>query len=300
MSGNPAGPIVVGVDGSVSALHAVRWAAAGARERRRELRLIHAIDDVSLNYPRPLPTRQDLRGALAERGRRLLLAAQDAAREVAPKLAAKIELSYENPVTTLLAESRSASMLVLGTSGLRRLGRIMTGSVSIALAARAECPVALVRGHLAEDAPPTEGPVVVGVDGSPSSEDAIAIAFEEASWRNAPLLALHSWDDGFLSAVFEETRLVLDKPAVEEHERELLAQRLAGWQEKYPDVHVDRAVTRGRPQERLLDVADRARMIIVGCRGRGGFKGMVLGSTSQNVMSYALCPVIVARHHRHN
>jgi len=298
MSEKPAGPIVVGVDGSDAALHAVRWAAAEARQRRRGLRLVHAINDVSLSYPRALPTRQDLRGVLRMRGQRLLRAARDVAREVAPEIDLHLELSYDGPTPVLLAESASASLLVLGTKGLRPVGRILTGSVSVALAARAECPVALVRGHVAEEAPPTEGPVVVGVDGSPASEEAIGIAFEEASWRKTPLVALHSWDDAFLAGVFEETRWTLDKPAVEEHERELLAQRIAGWQEKYPDVRVDRVVVRGHPAERLLDVADGAQLIVVGSRGRGGLVGMVLGSTSQSVMSYALCPVIVARHHR--
>lgn len=70
MSGNSAGPIVVGVDGSDAALHAVRWAAVEATHRRRELRLVHAIDDVSLSYPRPLPTREDLHGMLRMRGQR--------------------------------------------------------------------------------------------------------------------------------------------------------------------------------------------------------------------------------------
>ena len=297
MSGNSAGPIVVGVDGSDAALHAARWAAAEAAQRHRELRLVHAIDDVALSYPRPLPTTEDLHGVLRMRGRRLLRAARDAVHEVAPGLTPHVELSRTGAAATLLEESETASLLVLGTPGLRPLGRVFVGSVSIAVAAHAQCPVALIRGHVAEDAPPTEGPIVVGIDAAPSSEDAIALAFEEASWRQAPLIAVHCWNDAFLAAVFEEMRWTLDRPAIEECERELLAQRLAGWREKYPDVTVERRVVRGRPAEALLDVADRAQLIVVGSRGLGGFTGMLLGSTSQAVMSYALCPVLVARHH---
>jgi nucleotide-binding universal stress UspA family protein len=184
---------------------------------------------------------------------------------------------------------------VLGTPGLSRLGRVLVGSVSVALAAHAPCPVTLVRPHVGDDEPPAEGPVVLGVDGTPAGEEAIAAAFEEASWRGARLTAVHCLHEAFLSAVFEENRWTMDGPATEEHERELLAQRLAGWQEKYPDVVVDRVVPAGRPAERLLDFADRAQLLVVGSRGLGGFRGLALGSTSQALMSYALCPVLVAR-----
>src|SRR5437764_284809 len=100
------------------------------------------------------------------------------------------------------------------------------GSASVALAAQAECPVALVRPHVADDAPPDRGPVVLGVDGAPAGEDAIAIAFEEASWRQAPLVAIHCWHTGFLAEVFEEGGWTMDTIAIERHECELLAQRL--------------------------------------------------------------------------
>ncbi|TVT21629.1 universal stress protein [Amycolatopsis rhizosphaerae] len=298
MAGNSTGPIVVGVDGSLAALHAVRWAAAEAAQRHRGLRLVHATDDVSVDYPRPAPTTADLHHVLRMRGQHLLRAARDAAVEAAPGLDPQLELSHSGAAATLVGESAAASLLVLATAGLRPLGRTFAGSVSISAVAHAHCPVALIRGHVAEESPPATGPVVVGVDGSPSSEEAIGVAFEEAAWRGTALVAVHAWDDSFLAEVFEEGRWKLDREAVEEHERELLAQRLAGWQEKYPDVPVERVVVAGRPAERLLDLADHAQLMVVGSRGRGGFAGMLLGSTSQAVMSYALCPVLVARHHR--
>lgn len=290
------GAVVVGVDGASAMPQAVRWAAEEANRRGRPLRLVHATDELSLNYPHVMPTSEDLRGVLRVRGQRLLRTARDAAREAAPGIEPELVLGREGPAATLLEASRTATLLVLATPGLRPLGRFVAGSVSIALAAHASCPVALVRGHVAEDAPPTDGPVVVGIDGSPASEEAVAAAFEEASWRNAPLVAVHTWDDAFLATVFEETHWPLDQSAIDEREREVLGERLAGWQEKYPDVAVERVVTRGRPASALLDLADGAQLIVVGSRGRGGFAGMLLGSTSQAVMSYALCPVLVARH----
>ncbi|OXM45424.1 universal stress protein [Amycolatopsis alba] len=295
MPGHSGNVVVVGVDGSTSATMAVRWAAKQAQRRHAELRLVHAIDDESLGYPRALPTRENLAEMIRMRGHRLLRQARDAAKEVATSVQISLVLRHEKSLQALEAMSEDASLLVLGTEGIRPLGRLLVGSVSIALAARAACPVALVRPHVAEEVPPELGPVVVGVDGSPASETALALAFEEASWRNATLVALHCWDDAFLSAIFEETQWTLNRADVEEQEREVLSERLAGWREKYPDVGVERVVVRGRPADELLKYGDRAQVLVVGSRGRGGVAGMLLGSTSQAVMSYALCPVVVAR-----
>ncbi|GAB2794667.1 universal stress protein [Amycolatopsis magusensis] len=287
--------VVVGVDESATSMNAVRWAAAVAAQRNRELRLVHVIDDILLSLPRPLPTQENLHEVVLARGHRLLAKAREAAREVAPEVKLHVELARGRAMDVLRGESETAGLLVLGTPGLRPLGRFLVGSVTIALSAHAACPVAVVRAHVGEDAPPAEGAVVVGVDGSPSSEQAIEVAFEEASWRGAPLVAVHSWDEPFIAAIFEEARLLLDRPLVEAHEREVLSQRLAGWREKFPEVHVDPVVARGSASERLLEYADRAQLLVVGSRGRGGLSGMLLGSTSQTVLSYALCPVIVAR-----
>ncbi|QFU89630.1 universal stress protein [Amycolatopsis sp. YIM 10] len=287
--------VVVGIDETAPSMNAVRWAASLAAQRNRELRLVHVVDDIMLTLPRSLPTQENLHDVVLARGHRLLAKARDAAREVAPEVRLHVELARGRAVDVLRRESETARLLVLGTPGLRPLGRFLVGSVTIALAAHAACPVAVVRPHAADDLPPADGPVVVGVDGSASSEQAIGLAFEEASWRGAPLVALHSWDEPFVAAIFEEARLLLDRPMVEAHEREVLSQRLAGWQEKFPEVHVDPMVARGSASERLLDYADRAQLLVVGSRGRGGLSGMLLGSTSQTVLSYALCPVIVAR-----
>ena len=274
--------LLVGVDGSAGALAAVRWAARVARERRLGLRLVHALPDLPAPYPRTDPTYEQLLEAAGAQGRATLAEARDAASGVDVETV----LRAERAADALIAESGDAAMLVLGTPGLRPLGRVLVGSVTVALAAHAQCPVALIRPHAGEDEPPADGPVVVGIDGSPVSEAAIAVAFEEASWRGARLIAVHCrhrdgwWDTG---------------TAAEEYERELLAQRLAGWPEKYPDVAVDREVVAGRAAERLLDFADRAQLLVVGSRGRGGFSGLALGSTSQALMSYALCPVVMAR-----
>jgi len=137
---------------------------------------------------------------------------------------------------------------------------------------------------------------VVGVDGSPTSEAAIAMAFEEASLRNVDLVAVHAWTDFSSDYSYAYAhQFLMDWNRVETEEQELLAQRLAGWQEKYPDVMVHRAVTRDRPVHHLLEHAAQAQLLVVGSRGRGGFSGMLLGSTSQALIYHAPCPLLVVR-----
>lgn len=279
-------PIVVGADGSVAATCALRWAAAEAAHRDRPLRIVHAVDLESADHPRYQPSH--LREMELMRAERLLRSAREVVREENSALVPDLAVVRGKVAEVLRDESSSASLLVLGGHSPRALDRFFVGAVIPALAAHAQCPVVAVRVHVAEDLPPTEGPVVVGVDHLPASEDAVAIAFDEAASRGARLIAMHCWDD-------HEDHWPLDRAELEAHEADLLAQRLKIWQEKYPDVQVERRVEVGRPSERLLDLADRAQLIVVGSRGRGGLAGLLLGSTSQTVLSRALCPVLVAR-----
>ncbi|GAA4545017.1 universal stress protein [Amycolatopsis samaneae] len=294
MSGDPK-PIVVGVDGSASALRAVGWAAAEARRRHVLLSLVHVVDEAPLAAVRFVPRYDEVVRIASMRGRRLLRQARDLARQAEPTVAQSEHLLRGTVSGWLRTESEDASLLVLGTEPAGAIGRLVAGSVAIDLAAHASCPVVLVRSHVAEDEPPETGPIVVGVAGTPASEAALAFAFEEAALRRTGLVVVHSLDDRLLVTLFEEGKRQLDHTAVEKHEDQALADRLAGWREKYPDVSVDRIVVRGRPATRLLDLADRAQLLVVGGRGRGGFTGLLFGSTSQDVLSRALCPVVVVR-----
>jgi len=132
-------------------------------------------------------------------------------------------------------------------------------------------------------------PVVVGVDGSPASELATAIAFDEASRRKAELVAVHTWmnhADFYVDVAWD---------AVATQAEEELAQRLAGWSERYPEVIVRRVVGQDNPVSRLLKESSRAQLLVVGSHGRGGFAGLLLGSVSSALAHASRIPVIVAR-----
>ncbi len=133
-------------------------------------------------------------------------------------------------------------------------------------------------------------PVLVGIDGSPASESAAAVAFDEASRRRVGLVVLHAWSD---VDVLEWPDL--DWPAAQSISERMLADRLVRWQEQYPDVKVRRIVTRDQPTRQLIAHSAEAQLLVVGSRGRGGFDDMLVGSVSEAVALLAKTPVIVTR-----
>ena len=283
--------VAVGIDGSHSARRAVRWAAAEADRRRARLRLVTAFGWEADQVVHPELV-QRYRDILLDRARSRLREAAAAAEREVPDIELEQQLIVGHAIPVLSDEARRAQLVVIGDSGLGRVDGLLVGSVAVALAAHASCPVVVVRGTDQEPSATEALPVVVGGDESPTSEAAIAFAFEAAAARQVPLVAVHTW-----GGLVAEPALapLLDWEAIEANERQLLSERLAGCAEKYPDVQVERLVTRGRPAHSLLEQAARAQLVVVGSRGRGGFSGLVLGSVSHAVLHRAPCPVAVVR-----
>jgi nucleotide-binding universal stress UspA family protein len=154
----------------------------------------------------------------------------------------------------------------------------------------AHCPVAIVHAEKSQTID-RSSPVLLGIDGSPASEAATSLAFDEASRRQVDLVALHAWSDVGIAPILGK-----NWRENEEEGHEVLAERVAGWQEQYPDVHVVRRIVCDKPARWLVDESQHAQLVIVGSRGRGGFPGMLLGSVSSAVAQSAKSPVIVVRH----
>lgn len=284
------GPVVVGTDGSEPATRAVEWAADLAVRGNRTLRIVHAFTYTQGFYGGDLPANPEVYQAIHDEGRQLLddVAARVAAR--APELPIETEMPLQGSIPLLVEESERAAVLVVGTSGRGGFTGMLVGSTSVSLAVHAQCPVVVVRGD--GDGLTGDGPVVVGVDGSGIAASAVGMAFREASLLGAPLVAVHAWadveHDWGVPGMGEDS-------AREETEQVVLSEALAGWPERYPDVPVERVVVAGRPRQHLLERSRSARLLVVGSRGRGGFRGMMLGSTSQALIHHANCPVMVVR-----
>ncbi len=287
--------IVVGVDDSAAAKVAVQWAARDAELRKIPLTLVHAISpEVATWLDIPLPP--GLARWQTDHGRRVL---DDALKIVAEASAhggpaeVRTEVLPSAAVPTLVDLSKDAELVVTGSQGSGRWPGRLLGSVSSGLLRHAHCPVAIIHDEDPLMPHPAQAPVLVGIDGSPASELATAIAFDEASRRNVALIALHAWSDVDVSEWPG-----VDWPATQSMAEEVLAERLAGWQERYPDVKVYRMVVRDQPARQLIERSEVAQLIVVGNRGRGGFAGMLVGSVSETVAQMARMPVIVARESR--
>ncbi|SDZ36153.1 Nucleotide-binding universal stress protein, UspA family [Amycolatopsis xylanica] len=288
--------VVAGVDGSPESDLAVRWAARIAAQRRLPLHIVHAIHVAGLYYGG---------GGMSGVGAFIALAQEDAAkmmnesialaRAVGPNLTVTSEMPSIAASSALIELSRDAKLVVVGKSGRGEFTGMLVGSTAAAVISHAHCSVAVIRHRPDVLAVPAGGPVVVGVDAGPNSDHAIALAFEEASQRRAPLVALHAWSDVTYDSTGGATRVPVQWESIEEDERRAFAERMAGWGEKYPDVEVHRELVRDRPRHALLEQAEKAQLVVVGSRGRGGFRGMLLGSTSQALVHFAACPVLVAR-----
>ncbi|KWX68772.1 universal stress protein [Mycobacterium sp. NAZ190054] len=282
--------IVVAVDGSAASRVAVDWAARSASMRRVPLTLAHVLPGAVMQSWIQAPLPQAYFEDEQEEARRILADARTVAEAAA---AHPIEIGEAvlagQPVAALVDVAREADMLVAGSRGKGKWERRLLGSVSTGLVQHAHCPVAVIHDEDPVIPHPAQAPVVVGVDGSPASERATAIAFDEASRRGVGLVAVHTWSD----AGYELPGAGWSE--VQPEEDMLLAERLAGWQERYPDVDVRRVVCRDQPAHRLLEESANAQLLVVGSHGRGGFVGMLLGSVASQVVQSARGPVIVAR-----
>ena len=286
--------IIVGVDGSPQSGAALRWAVAEAAMRDEELTIVHVSPPIGGGWSglglsgRPLTEETfewQQKGA-----QRLIEDALRTARDCAG--AAPLQISTEvlsaSVAPTLIDLTKQARMIVVGSSGKGALSRALLGSVSTALIHHAHCPVAILHAEVSPEH--RDGPVVVGVDLSPASERAIALAFEEASRRHAELVALHACsDDEFVE------HAPIPWSAISANLDDALARDLAGWQERYPDVVVRRKIVRVNPALNLLEESESAQLVVLGSHGRGGFAGMLLGSVSSAVVHAITAPVMVAR-----
>jgi nucleotide-binding universal stress UspA family protein len=283
--------ILVAVDGSVESDAAVGWAAREAVMRDADVTLMHVIAPVVVGWPvRYL--RASFNESQEENARQVIGQAQKTVRtslEDAEPPAVRTEVQRSAVAVTLINASRNAQLVVVGSRGMGGIGRVVLGSVSNGLVHYAHCPVVIVHGSQAHERDRTS-PVLLGIDGSPASEAATELAFDEASRRGVDLVALHAWSDVGVFPI-----LGMDWHQYEDEGHEVLAERLAGWQERYPDVHVRRRVVCDQPARWLLDESEHAQLVVVGGRGRGGFKGMLLGSVSTAVAQGAKAPVVVVR-----
>ncbi|MEU8524073.1 universal stress protein [Streptomyces sp. NPDC048629] len=271
--------ILLGIDPREQSIPALVWAAAEAERRGLALRLVVVVPPAHDRVRYDALAHQS---ALRRHAESAIDNAEDLVRELHGGLRIATERVNGVPATVLRDLAAHAALVVVGSRRLGRAAEVFSeGSVVVPLAARAECPVVVVRVPEHAVHPPT---LVVGVDGSESSRAAVDFAVEETSLREARLRAVWVWPPSVLA--HEDVAGGLAE------RRRLLAESVAGWAQRYPDLAISQQVVRGHPVEQLALASQESLALVVGRRGRGGYSGMRLGSTVHGLLHRAMCPVI--------
>lgn len=282
------GRVVVGFDGSDSSTTAARWAADEARSRGRGLALVHAIlpPVTTGGLGVGLPPSLDLIEQLERQAKDQL----DSVASTFEGLDVTTHIPVGAPSAAMLEASETADLLVIGSRGRGGFTGLLLGSVGAQVAAHSACPVAVIRQPAAEGA---RG-VVVGIDGSPAAEAALAFAFDEASHHGWTLVALHAWDvPSYDLLIVPNGPVPVPLADVADDEVRLTAEVLAGFRDDYPDVDVEERLVRGPAVQSLVAASGNAAMVVIGTHGHGPAMGALLGSVSNGLLHKAKVPVVV-------
>jgi nucleotide-binding universal stress UspA family protein len=282
-------PVVAGVDGSESSVAAAVYAALEADRRGRALLLVHATPWSAGRTPAAGPAAPF--GRLLEDGAEVLLRdAEAAVRAHTDGTQVRTAVLDDHPVPALARLSAEASLVVLGRRGIAGVPGVLAGSTASGLVHHARCPL-IVLPEDVDDSSPERRPVVVAVEGHPDDEEVLSFGVAEAALRGTDVVAVHAWRDVTMEAAIGGFGSFVDWTGVEAEERRLLAEAVAGWLDKEPDVALREVVVRVRPVPALLDEAGSAEMLVVGHRHRGVFAR--IGSTVHGLLHRAPCPLAV-------
>jgi nucleotide-binding universal stress UspA family protein len=214
-------------------------------------------------------------------------------RQTRPDLDVDARVEFGRPAEVLGMVAGQEDLVVIGSSGRTAVPRALLGSTAAGLVHTCDRPIVVVRG--AGDVSAHGGRVVVGVDGSGTSDRAVGFAFDFAARHGCELVAVHAWSDLPMDALEPVRAWDEDWATLRHHGERLLTGALSPHQERYPGVEVRRVVEFDRPAHALLQHADGAVLLAVGSHGRGTVRSVLLGSVSHAVIYHAPCPVAVLR-----
>ena len=288
----PPEAVIVGIDGSDRDATCLRWGAGAATRLGKPLHLLHAHDTAAeLAAGDPLGSR-----ALVILPRltddTILTDALAKARRDWPDLSITGSEPWTSPERALIDASTDAYLVVVGSRRISGLRRLILGRSALAVAMHSACPVVLLPEGARTDA---EGPVVVGVDGSDHSRLAARRALWIAQVRGTSVRVVTSWYVEIVDGVVVTTPGTPAWVAVEARHRAAAEEVMASVREEYAAVPYEIVVRRGAAPEVLTAESAGASLLVLGSRGRGGFRGMLLGSVAHKVLETVTSPVMVVR-----
>jgi nucleotide-binding universal stress UspA family protein len=278
--------IIVGYDRSSGAKAAASWALGEAERTGAPVEFFYGFEwpewmPASSMVPAPAvwpggEIELEIKGMMAE--------AVKIAQEAHPTVRTTTSVVHAGTAATLIDRSAEASMIVLGSRGHSAVTGLL-GSVSVAVSAHARCPVVVVRGDAAATAP-----VVAGVDDSAASHAALAVAVEQAVARGVALRVIRAWAP--VTGLWENTAMVTR--TITDEERRPFDDLVNEWRTKSPDLEISAEAVVEHPAAALALASTTAQLLVVGTRGRGALRGMLLGSVSQHVLRHSACTVVIA------
>jgi nucleotide-binding universal stress UspA family protein len=282
-------PILVGYDGSPQAQAALDWALDEAARHAAPIRLVYVYEWTTPVVPVPFGTAWPDR-TVRHRATAMVDRAVAQARRARPGLDIDSIVSDGMVTQALCGMSGHARLLVLGNRGIGGFKGLLAGSVAVGVATHANCPVVVVRGIAAPG-----HPVVVGVDESDDSDRVLSFAFEQAADRGVELIAVRAWQPPPAPWLTDAPPLSYDLEELAAVEHRLTVDAVQPWQDKYSQVTVTLRVLPSAPAAALVTASYDAQLVVVGCRGHGGFRGLLLGSVARHLIHHSSCPVAVVR-----
>lgn len=283
--------IVVGVDGSDESRRALHWAVEEAAAWDAELDVVHAWDVPFASVAPPISTTYQADVDEFERAAELLIDTEVAAATgraaAVPRQVEKIVVR-DSAARALLDCAKGADLLVVGSRGRGGFGGLLLGSVSNQCLHHASCPVVVVRGALDES---RRGPVLVGIDGSECGRQALTWAIADAASNHRPVLALAAWSWLDQPGDFSPDYGAKDVQTMAEAAVAQARREVSGG----GDVDIEVRVVNYHAAPALIEASSGASLLVVGSRGLGGFRGLLLGSVSNKCVHHAHCPVVVVR-----
>ena len=289
MAGKP--NILVGVDGSREALQAAEWAAARAKINNAQLQIVCA-------YALPSYTAASMESGFAVIDNDVIRAnAQTVVDEALTHLA---KLGYQaegrvepgDPTTVLVQLSEQADLIVIGTRGTGGFADRLLGATSSALPAYSRCPVVVVPGRATDQQFTPVKKIVIGVDGSRRSRKSLRRAIEEAALWGAQLTAVDAVPMASSAGVLAWLPATVDRESILRDVRDEL-KAICKAESAGSGVEIHAHALDGNPAALLTEFSTAVELVVVGTRGRGGFAGVLMGSTSQSVLAHSTCPVLV-------
>ncbi|WP_160050677.1 universal stress protein [Nocardiopsis sp. FR4] len=288
--------VVVGVDGSDPSRAALDWAAAEAARRGAPILAVHALGMPLIVPVTAGPARFEPTEEIADQATDVLTRVTERVRDLQPAVTVETETALDEAPLALLRHVRPQDLLVVGSRGLGSVASVFVGSVSIRVAAQAPCPVAVVPSRWRHRT--SLDRIVVGVDGSDNSRRALRLAVDLADEGGGELVVVNSWEVPYpydpvaMTAMgYEPQERLFDR-----NSEELVDEMLNEVADGFSRERVTVVRTQDSPVNALLRAAEDADAVVVGSRGRGSVRGLLLGSVSQGLLHRADIPVVILPH----